>query len=63
MSPFPFFGGCLFFHQRSFKRAPLHFLGGCLFFHQMSFKHAPLCFLGVASFFMGGLLNEPLCIF
>jgi hypothetical protein len=56
------FWGCLFLHRRFFERAPLYFLGLSLFSSEVFWVN-PFVFFGVASFFIRGLLDEPLCIF
>jgi hypothetical protein len=63
MSPFAFFGDCLFFHRRSFEWAPLHFSGIASFSNRGLLNKTPSRFSRIASFSIGGLLNEPLSVF
>jgi hypothetical protein len=56
------FWGCLFFHRRSFEGAPLRFLGLPLFSSEIFLMNS-FVFFGIASFFIGGILNEPRCVF
>jgi hypothetical protein len=58
MSPFAFYRVPLF-HRRSFQKSPFEFCGVPLFSLEV-FSNETLCVLWGASFFIGGLVTEPM---